>query len=68
MLMLAVCVGLREWSLGRDGRGQVCWVARQPSKLPYHWSILVFNMSVKEKSESNPHTLSHTLSLTHLCL
>jgi hypothetical protein len=41
----------REWSFDGEGCGQVCWVARQPSQLPYHWSMLMFSATVKEKSE-----------------
>ena len=46
-----LCVIRREWSFDGEGCGQVCWVARQPSQLPYHWSMLMFSATVKEKGE-----------------
>ena len=39
----------REWQIDGEGCGYVCWVVRQPSHLPYHWSMLVFSPSVREK-------------------
>ena len=43
----------REWRIDGEGRGQVCWVARQPSQLPYYWSMLMFSASTKEKGYLN---------------
>lgn len=49
MYTCILCDCDREWQIDGEGRGHMCWVARQPSQLPYYWSVLTFSASTKEK-------------------